>query len=199
MVIKQLASWDGQYTFGLQGNRNIVLSRKLATQTVVLWQSNTGVARPQAPLTLVLQQDGNLVGYEGPPGSRTPFWRSGTAGLGAGPYRLALQINQNAVLYDGNGRPLWSTASGEPSSPFYKRYARTSSTAGGVRQARHRRQQFCFASEAPEDLARPPRTAHTQWLPASPCCIQELGGGRLQQHRQPAVCRRRLRRLVAQC
>lgn len=90
---------------------------------MVLWQSNTSIARPQAPLALVLQADGNLVGYEVLPGSRTPFWQSRTAGLGVPPYRLAMQINQNAVLYDGRGRPLWSTATLEPSSPFFKRCA----------------------------------------------------------------------------
>ncbi|KAL4431098.1 hypothetical protein ABPG75_006354 [Micractinium tetrahymenae] len=117
--ITQLASGNGRYSLELQSNRNIVLSQLGAA--ALLWQSNTGAQSPQAPLTLVLQTDGNLVGYEGPPGNSAAFWSSQTDGKGQGPYRLAVQNNGNIVLYDGQGRPLWSTATAEPFDHYFKR------------------------------------------------------------------------------
>ncbi len=57
--------------------------------------------------TLVMQGDGNLVGYE--PGRA--FWDTGTWSLPAQsrPDRVVLQQDSNLVLYTPDGRPQWDT------------------------------------------------------------------------------------------
>jgi len=60
---------------------------------------------------LVVQPDGNLVGYTScdfRPGNA--FWSSGTQGKGVGPFHLDMQTDGNLVLYDRTGKSTWSTA-----------------------------------------------------------------------------------------
>lgn len=112
-----LASNNRLYSFVPLSNRNIVLY-KAGTP---IWTSGTVSSRAGGPYSLVLQKDGDLVGYEGSAKDRTRFWSSGTGGRGVRPYRLAVQNNGNVVLYDGRGRPLWSTGTAEPFDHFFKR------------------------------------------------------------------------------
>lgn len=112
-----LASLDGLYSLIPLSNRNIVLYKAGRP----IWTSGTATRQAGGPYSLVLQRNGDLVGYEGPPRNRTRFWSSGTGGRGVGPYNLAVQTNGNVVLYDGRGRPLWSTATAEPFDHFFKR------------------------------------------------------------------------------
>jgi len=60
---------------------------------------------------LVVQADGNLVGYTSCHFHRTnSFWASGTQHKGVAPFRLVMQLDGNLVLYDANNNPTWSAA-----------------------------------------------------------------------------------------
>jgi hypothetical protein len=65
---------------------------------------------------LKLQQDGNLVLYDGCSRSECAAWSSGTDGRGPGPYRLYMQNNANAVLADATGSLLWSSGTNDSTS-----------------------------------------------------------------------------------
>ena len=59
---------------------------------------------------LVMQEDGNLVLYDGP--SRHPsaaVWASNTNGKGRAPHRLCMQADGNAVVYDACHVPTWAS------------------------------------------------------------------------------------------
>lgn len=57
---------------------------------------------------LLMQSDGNLVGYDGPIFYYTSaFWESGTNGLGTGPYRLTLETNSTLAIYDSTNAVIW--------------------------------------------------------------------------------------------
>ena len=64
---------------------------------------------PNGKYRLVMQEDGNLVGYQGnvnAPGAH--FWSSETSGKGKGPYHLTMQTDGNLVVYGSTGA-IWST------------------------------------------------------------------------------------------
>jgi len=55
-------------------------------------------------LSLVLQNDGNLVLYDA---SNNPLWNTQTSGQGSQPYRFDMQSDGNAVLYSADQTYLW--------------------------------------------------------------------------------------------
>ena len=69
----------------------------------LLW--NTGT-RGDAPDHLVMQNDGNLVLYQGLDVFGAP---RAAAGLAAAAYYLNLQNDGNAVIYSPAGKPIWTT------------------------------------------------------------------------------------------
>jgi len=72
----------------------------------VLWQSKTGGKGKGPGFNVEVQEDGNLVRYDG---HRNHHWSTDTNGKGAPGRRLALQDDGNLVLYDGAGKALWAT------------------------------------------------------------------------------------------
>ncbi len=104
---------------GYQAIANIVnLSLFAPGLTAIQGPTACGVLRagqgivPDQPLMscdgrfmLFLQDDGNLVIYEG----NTPLWATGT--VGAKSAQAVLEANGNLVIYDSDGRPLWATNS----------------------------------------------------------------------------------------
>lgn len=117
MQFTQLLSSNRRYQLLVQDDRNIVLLRNGRA----LWASTTAATDAAAgSFVLVLRPTGELVGLQ--QGSATPFWTSRTAGLGVGPYTLAVQNNGGVALYDSQGQPLWSTATAVPAAqPLFKR------------------------------------------------------------------------------
>lgn len=69
---------------------------------------------------ITLQNDGNLVGYNGHNyESYNAFWSSKTNGKGCGPFRLTMQNDGNLVIYDGGNNATWSSNScGQGQGPF---------------------------------------------------------------------------------
>ncbi len=72
-------------------------------------QLNQGekINSPDGRWQLVMQADGNLVGYVNSTGKS--FWRSGSTGRGTGPYRATLQGDGNFVVYDSANAAIWKT------------------------------------------------------------------------------------------
>ncbi|KAF9073155.1 hypothetical protein BDP27DRAFT_1216270 [Rhodocollybia butyracea] len=70
------------------------------------WQTNT-VSKGTSPWKLVMQEDANLVIYDG---DRKPTWASQTriGRFSKPPYRLEMQDDGNLVIYEDGGRALWS-------------------------------------------------------------------------------------------
>ena len=65
---------------------------------------------PNGAYFLVVQDDGNLVGYTSPDfRPHNAFWSSQSQGKGVAPFRLAMQKDGNLVLYDSRDTPTWST------------------------------------------------------------------------------------------
>lgn len=65
---------------------------------------------------LMLQADGNLVGYEIASGKS--FWNSKSANKGAAPYQLVLQGDGNLVIYDSKGKAVWNAGTNSTVAPF---------------------------------------------------------------------------------
>ena len=71
---------------------------------------------------LILQPDGNLVGYKSLDfGPHNAFWSSKTDGKGVGPFRLVMQGDSNLVLYDGQNKPIWSSGTEGKGTPGYSK------------------------------------------------------------------------------
>ncbi|KAF9073159.1 hypothetical protein BDP27DRAFT_1360388 [Rhodocollybia butyracea] len=70
------------------------------------WHTNTA-GKGASPWKLVLQEDANLVIYDG---DGKPTWASQTriGRFSKPPYRLELQDDGNLVIYSKGGRPFWS-------------------------------------------------------------------------------------------
>lgn len=68
--------------------------------------------------TLVMQSDGNFVGYTASTGK--PFWDSGSYKKGTSPRVVTLQNNDgNTVIYDAAGKATWNTGIKKGSQPPY--------------------------------------------------------------------------------
>jgi hypothetical protein len=94
---QSIVSANGNYTFVLQDDGNVVLYRQ--DTGAALWASDTQGTSPE---TLAMQEDGNLVLYgyppwTGGPGAREALWASGTDG-NPGAW-LVIQDDGNAVVY----------------------------------------------------------------------------------------------------
>uniref|UniRef100_A0A914X7P1 Uncharacterized protein n=1 Tax=Plectus sambesii TaxID=2011161 RepID=A0A914X7P1_9BILA len=68
-----------------------------------------------------MQNDGNFVVYGGVPSTFSVIWDSGTAGKGHGFYNLAVQDDNNLVIYTGTDhQAIWNTGTtGQGSKPTY--------------------------------------------------------------------------------
>jgi len=109
MADRSIVSADGQFTFVVQDDGNLVLyGPPPCSQT--LWASNT-----QNNLDIwdaVMQDDGNFVVYDAHSHS---LWASNTSGT-QGAW-LQVQNDANVVIYDTQNQPLWSTATVLPPQP----------------------------------------------------------------------------------
>ncbi|WP_113700230.1 curculin domain-containing protein [Nonomuraea lactucae] len=92
---QSVRSNGGEYVLTQQEDGNLVLRNGAK----VLW--NTATAGANGAVT-VMQLDGNLVVRQG----GKPLWDSHTGGQDGA--RLAVQDDGNLVLYDEDGKPLWS-------------------------------------------------------------------------------------------
>ncbi|GAA0814051.1 GH92 family glycosyl hydrolase [Spirilliplanes yamanashiensis] len=74
--------------------------------------ANQRLVSPNGRYTLLMQPDGNLVLYDGPP-QQNPIWATGTWNLPADrrPTRADLQPDGNLVLYTDAGQPVWASGS----------------------------------------------------------------------------------------
>lgn len=121
-----IRSNNGQYTFVIQNDGNLVLYRG----GTALWASDTN-GRGQAPYRLVLQaEDNHLMVYDR---NNTAIWGSdvhSTGGYGA--YGV-MQDDGNFVIYCGNGAALWCTRTdGGQRSPKWGTGDRLAAPGGGV-------------------------------------------------------------------
>lgn len=89
-----LTSVDGRFTISLQNDGNFVLSGLGR----VLWASN------HAADFVLMQSDGNLVGYTNAGGAT---WSTGTSSSGAN--HLVVQSDGNLVLYTNDSHAVWSS------------------------------------------------------------------------------------------
>lgn len=65
---------------------------------------------PNGAYFLVMQTDGNLVGYTSCDFKPiNAFWSSKTNGKGTGPYRCVMQDDGNLVVYDTHNQALWAS------------------------------------------------------------------------------------------
>ena len=66
---------------------------------------------PNCKYRLLMQGDGDLVLHKRDLQSQYSIvkWTSNSRGHGTPPYRLTMQIDNNLVLYDSQGNPLWET------------------------------------------------------------------------------------------
>jgi len=67
-------------------------------------QPSQYLVSPAGAYTLLMQSDGNLVGYQ----SSGAFWATGTNGRGNGNYNTQMQGDGNLVVYS-SGTPLWAS------------------------------------------------------------------------------------------
>lgn len=59
---------------------------------------------------LVVQADGNLVGYTSSDfRPENAFWSSATQGRGEAPFQLKMQRDGNLVLYGADDKPIWAS------------------------------------------------------------------------------------------
>ena len=94
---QSLASCNGTYSLGMQGDGNLVLHRSGTS----LWSSGTANSPANRAL---MQGDGNLVLYNS---SGTALWSSKTGGNNGA--KLDVQNDGNVVIYSTTGTALWST------------------------------------------------------------------------------------------
>lgn len=98
-----LVSKSRQYAAVVQSDGNLVLYKY--PENKALWSSKT-YGKGAAPFTLRLQNDGNLVLYDG---RKIATWSSGTMGKGKPPYKLIMQDDGDLLLRDGNNQLFWGT------------------------------------------------------------------------------------------
>jgi hypothetical protein len=73
--------------------------------------ANTTITSASSKYRLVMQEDGNLVAYDG----NNAIWAANTSGTDG--QKAIMQNDGNFVLYHVDGRPLWaSNTSGRPGS-----------------------------------------------------------------------------------
>lgn len=75
--------------------------------------------RVPANRTCTLQADGDFVCSQ----RGVPFWSTGTAGVGAGPWKLALREDGDLVIYDAGGNATWASGASPRPPPPWRRPA----------------------------------------------------------------------------
>jgi len=97
---------NGNYRVNMQGDGNLVLYEDPGSHPKWSAQSDKSApAKIQAGSEAFLEKDGHL--YLRKAGKQV--WKSKNSHDGPGPYTLTLQGDRNFVIYDKNGKPLWST------------------------------------------------------------------------------------------
>lgn len=94
---QQLETADRRYRLAFQTDGNLVLY----STNRALWSANT---HGRGAKRTVLQNDGNLVVYDG---NGRALWNTQTHGRGSS--TLVVQQDGNLVLYDSSSRPTWNT------------------------------------------------------------------------------------------
>lgn len=105
--VNVLRSPNGKFRFQVLPDRNVIVRK--AEQ--IVWKSGSKASRQppvSAPFRLVLQRNGDLVGYDS---AARVFWTTETANCGPPPYTLTLQDDGQCVLFDGRGVAKWATDS----------------------------------------------------------------------------------------
>ena len=99
-----LVSRNGLFDARVQTDGNLVIYKHPEGKAV--WSSKT-YGKGAAPYNLSMQNDGNLVLYDG---RRFVIWASNTMGKGEMPYRLIMQDNGNLVMKDGKNLMFWASS-----------------------------------------------------------------------------------------
>jgi hypothetical protein len=90
----------------LQSDGNFVLyNSKTFKPSEAIWSSNTH-GKGKGPYKLKMQEDGNLVIYDG---TNAATWATDTWNKGTGPHHLVVQDDGNLVLYDSKKAPTWAS------------------------------------------------------------------------------------------
>jgi len=104
---KYLRSHNGYYYAVVEPDGNFVLYASAHWHTKnALWSSKSGGKGKGPGFQIALQEDGNLVRYDG---YHNHHWSTDTNGKGSPGRRLVLQDDGNLVLYDGAKKALWAT------------------------------------------------------------------------------------------
>lgn len=98
-----LVSKNGRYEARLQMDGNFVIYKY--PENKALWTSKT-YGKGVAPYILKLQNDGNLVVYDG---RNSVIWASGTNGKGQAPYKLVMLDDGNLSLRDSKELIFWGS------------------------------------------------------------------------------------------
>jgi hypothetical protein len=118
---ERLVSKNGKYFAELKTDGNFILYLLKEEPTgketeLQIWETKTH-GKGHGPYKLVMQQDGDLVLYDG---KDTKNWESHTSGKGTKPYRLVMQDDGNLVIYSHDGAAIWATHTAEPSKKELK-------------------------------------------------------------------------------
>jgi len=90
----------------MQGDGNFVVYKHDAST----WASDT-MGKGQAPYRCEMQEDGNLVVYDG---TNAAIWASDSNGNGNAPYELEMQSDGNLVIYSNHrAEAIWATGTNE--------------------------------------------------------------------------------------
>lgn len=98
-----LVSKNGLFEARIQMDGNFVVYKH--PEKKVLWTSKT-YGKGVAPYTLRLQNDGNLVVYDG---RNSVIWASATNGKGQAPYKLVMLDDGNLTLRDSKELIFWGS------------------------------------------------------------------------------------------
>lgn len=118
---ERLVSKNGKYYAELKTDGNFILyllkeeSNGKETELQV-WEAKSH-EKGHGPFKLVMQQDGDLVLYDGKDKS---IWQSKSTGKGTKPYKLVMQDDGNLVIYSHDGSPIWASHTAEPSKKELK-------------------------------------------------------------------------------
>lgn len=103
-------SQNGQYQFIFQTDRNLVLYKREGDDNIALWASDTYSEDGADGYSVLLQQDGNFVMYDG---NGTAIWATQSNYEAQEPF-IAIQDDGNVCMYDDgqggrDGNCFWAT------------------------------------------------------------------------------------------
>jgi hypothetical protein len=102
-----LLSPDRKLFLRLQNDGNLVCyTRKVWSPDHAIWSTKTYTTSPVGPYRLIMQDDNNLVLYDG---KNKALWATGTYGKGKTGANFHIQNDRNLVVYDGDNKALWAS------------------------------------------------------------------------------------------